>query len=381
MVYGKVRSGKPTVAPDTILLKSDGWPTYHLACVVDDHLMGITHVIRGTEWVPSTPFHLMLYSAFGWKAPQFGHVGLLTNAQGEKFSKRNADIDLLTFQKLGVLPEALNNFVALLGWSHNGKEDYMTQEQLIENFSTRFTKGDVKVEFAKLWFLQRKHAAERIARAKSPADIERDLIRPFIERMRFHRPYLLENTEGEELNSLIFKLLKADSRNWTNANEYLDRHLNTLRTPTREDLTDIDTPIVREGHLEHRQSIHNLTESIVPNSEIIEIVRKIPDFISTLDSSRPIENQFNELSTKFAEWMAPKVEEKLAQQHKSLLSDDHESVKKSWVALVHKYLKWAVVVNNPGPDALKLMLVLGREESEKRLKLAEEVALSAPHRD
>ena len=102
---------------DQVLLKTDGFPTYHLANVVDDHLMRITHVIRGEEWLPSAPKHVALYAAFGWEAPVFAHLPLLLRADGSKLSKRFKDASLDHYVQLGYLPEALVNFVALLGWT------------------------------------------------------------------------------------------------------------------------------------------------------------------------------------------------------------------------------------------------------------------------
>lgn len=93
--------------------------------------MKITHVIRGTEWLPSTPKHLAMYQAFGWQPPNFAHVGLLVDINGNKLSKRNMDIDVSAYRKY--LPEAVNNFVALLGWSHRNRSDVMTMEELIKN--------------------------------------------------------------------------------------------------------------------------------------------------------------------------------------------------------------------------------------------------------
>ena len=102
---------------DLILVKSDKLPTYHLANVVDDHLMGITHVIRGEEWLPSTPKHIALYNAFGWVCPKFIHIPLLTTVGDKKLSKRKGDMSISSLKKQGVLPEALINFCALFGWS------------------------------------------------------------------------------------------------------------------------------------------------------------------------------------------------------------------------------------------------------------------------
>jgi glutamyl-tRNA synthetase len=105
---------------DQVLLKSDGFPTYHLANVVDDHFMRITHVIRGEEWIPSTPKHVLLYEAFGWEMPQFAHLPLLLNPDRSKLSKRHGDVAVEDFRRQGYFPEALVNFVALLGWNPTG---------------------------------------------------------------------------------------------------------------------------------------------------------------------------------------------------------------------------------------------------------------------
>src|SRR5262249_23757190 len=102
---------------DQVLLKSDGWPTYHLANVVDDHLMDITHVLRGDEWISSTPKHVLLYQFFGWELPVFGHFPILLTASRAKFSKRRGAPDILDLRAGGYLPDAVVNFLSLLGWS------------------------------------------------------------------------------------------------------------------------------------------------------------------------------------------------------------------------------------------------------------------------
>jgi glutamyl-tRNA synthetase len=130
MVHGKLSVPKASL-DDMILLKSDGLPTYHLANVVDDHLMGITHVLRGDEWIASTPKHILLYQAFGWNAPQFAHLPLLLAKGGTKLSKRNNDVHVEVFKEKGYLPEALINFVAQLGWSPSNEKG-CTIEELAE---------------------------------------------------------------------------------------------------------------------------------------------------------------------------------------------------------------------------------------------------------
>jgi glutamyl-tRNA synthetase len=120
---------------DQVLLKGDGFPTYHLANVVDDHEMGITHVIRAEEWIPSTPKHLSLYAARGWEPPAFAHVPVVLGDDGQKLSKRRGARSILEYRDLGYLPAALVNAMALLGWSSGSEEEVLTVEELIERFS------------------------------------------------------------------------------------------------------------------------------------------------------------------------------------------------------------------------------------------------------
>ncbi|CAG8532859.1 8369_t:CDS:10 [Paraglomus occultum] len=130
LVHGPVKFSGKTV-DDAILLKSDGYPTYHLANVIDDHLMCITHVIRGEEWLPSTPKHLLLYQAFGWDPPYFAHVPLLFNPDRTKLSKRSGDVTVEDFARNGYLPEAVLNFVALLGWYPPSANEVMTLDDMV----------------------------------------------------------------------------------------------------------------------------------------------------------------------------------------------------------------------------------------------------------
>ena len=122
---------------DQVLLKSDGFPTYHLANVIDDHLMQITHIIRGEEWLTSVPKHIILYNAFGWEIPQMAHVPLILNPDKSKLSKRQGDVATEDYLKKGYLKEALLNFMTLLGWNPGDGEEkeIFTKEELIEKFS------------------------------------------------------------------------------------------------------------------------------------------------------------------------------------------------------------------------------------------------------
>jgi glutamyl-tRNA synthetase len=153
---------------DKVLLKSDGMPTYHLANIVDDHLMEITHVIRGEEWLPSAPLHVVLYQSFGWKAPEFAHLPLLLKPEGNgKLSKRDAEAggfpifplawgNAPGFREDGYLKEALVNFLALLGWNPGTEQELFTIDELIEAFSLeRIHKAGARFDINKAkWFNQ-----------------------------------------------------------------------------------------------------------------------------------------------------------------------------------------------------------------------------------
>lgn len=120
---------------DQVLLKSDGFPTYHMAVVVDDHLMGITHVVRGEEWVSSTPKHVYLYEAFGWEKPVYVHLPTVLNKNKQKLSKRHGDVSVTDFKERGYLPEGLVNYLALVGWSPESNEEILSMDDLIEQFT------------------------------------------------------------------------------------------------------------------------------------------------------------------------------------------------------------------------------------------------------
>lgn len=134
LVRGEVKMNTAD-SDDQVILKADGFPTYHMAVVVDDHLMGITHMIRGEEWLPSTPKQIILYEALGWEMPRIAHLSNILNTEKKKLSKRHDSVAVEDFKKKGYLPEALINFLALVGWSPEGEEEIMTLEEMVEQFS------------------------------------------------------------------------------------------------------------------------------------------------------------------------------------------------------------------------------------------------------
>lgn len=136
LVRGEVKFHSSSI-DDQVLLKSDGFPTYHLGVVVDDHLMEISHVLRGEEWLPSTPKHIILYEAFGWTPPLFGHVSLLRNPDKSKLSKRKNPVWASEYVEKGIFPEALLNYLALMGWSHPEGKDIFSLEEYIRVFDVK----------------------------------------------------------------------------------------------------------------------------------------------------------------------------------------------------------------------------------------------------
>jgi len=167
---------------DQILLKSDGFPTYHLANVVDDHLMAITHVIRAEEWLPSTPKHVLLYEAFGWTPPEFAHVPLLLNADRSKMSKRHGDVMVSDFIKRGYFPQALVNYVALCGWNPGTTEEVFSLEQLVEHFALeRVQKAGAIFDYRKLEWMNGEYL-----KSYAPADLAQQLLPTLIEKGYSH---------------------------------------------------------------------------------------------------------------------------------------------------------------------------------------------------
>ncbi len=134
LIRGEVVFEHSTI-DDLVLLKSDGYPTYHLASVVDDHLMEISHVLRAEEWLSSTPRHLLLYDRLGFEPPQFAHLPMILGADRAKLSKRHGAVSITEYREGGYLPETMVNFLALLGWSLDDKTELMSRQELIDNFS------------------------------------------------------------------------------------------------------------------------------------------------------------------------------------------------------------------------------------------------------
>lgn len=168
---------------DQVLLKSDGMPTYHLANVVDDHLMEITHVIRAEEWISSTPKHVALYQAFGWEPPAWHHLPLLRNADRSKISKRKNPVSINYYRDVGILPQALVNFLGLMGWSFGDDREKFTVDEMVAAFAwDKVSLGGPVFDLDKLTWLNEKYLHE----------LSHDQLVDALHAWRFSRAYLLK---------------------------------------------------------------------------------------------------------------------------------------------------------------------------------------------
>lgn len=197
LVFGEMKY-QNAVLDDQVLIKSDGFPTYHFAVVVDDHFMEISHVIRGEDWIPSTPKHVLLFKAFGWEAPQFAHLPLILNQDKSKLSKRQGDVAVEDFLQKGYLPEALVNFVAFLGWNPKTEQEIFTLDALIKEFDlAKINKSGAVFDVNKLDWMN----AEYI-RTKSNAELV-ELCKPYWQEAGVDVDGASEKNNAQYLESIV----------------------------------------------------------------------------------------------------------------------------------------------------------------------------------
>jgi glutamyl-tRNA synthetase len=203
-IVGEVEWKNEDVNPDPVLLKSDGFPTYHLANVVDDHFMGITHILRAQEWLPSTPLHVIMYNSFNWEPPAFCHLPMVMGQDGKKLSKRHGSTGIDEFRQQGCLPEALINYIAFVGCSYEEGKDIYTLDELAERFSLeKLSKAPAIFDYKKLeWF------NGQYIRMKSDAELA-SLTLPFaIEQGLFGSPSQKPDPAQEKLYTAAMPLVK-----------------------------------------------------------------------------------------------------------------------------------------------------------------------------
>jgi len=174
-LLGRIEWKNEDISPDPVLLKSDGFPTYHLANIIDDHLMRITHVMRAQEWIPSAPLHKIMYDAFGWEMPKLCHLPMVLGQDGHKLSKRHGATAVNEFRKAGYLPEALINYIALLGCSFEDGRDLYSLDELVSLFKIeRLNKAPAVFDYQKLEWFNGQYIRQKSDQALA------DLVRPYL---------------------------------------------------------------------------------------------------------------------------------------------------------------------------------------------------------
>lgn len=403
LVYG--RYSRPEQEDDFIIVKRDGFPTYHFANVVDDHAMGVTHVVRGAEWLVSTPRHAMLYDAFKWTAPTFAHVGLLCNSAGQKLSKRSGDIDISSYRNKGILPIALLNYAVLLGWSpgrgEKGTSEIMDLEEMVKKFHLRFTKGNIKIS-NKLPFIQSKHMSRHLASLTEPG---------------FESLYLasmketvsnLDAKRGVNSGPLVpgLRTPAAEVPSLDLASPKAHAYLLSFFTLDRKAFDgDIAKFVVRNEYLiwqpEPDQLSTALTASLSPFASLHLLsgddVKDIKSEGGSSSSSKALSPETVATPAALADMFTTVLEKEVpaeawASSSSFALEDKVNGLCQRIFALPHPgadggaaapappklwgyhFLRWMLFAGKPGPAMVPSMLLLGQDEVLRRVRVSGEIA-------
>ncbi|KAK4167605.1 putative mitochondrial glutamyl-tRNA synthetase [Cladorrhinum sp. PSN259] len=379
IVYGNYRKKDPE--DDYIIIKRDGFPTYHFANVVDDKDMKITHVIRGAEWLISTPKHVELYNAFGWQPPLFAHLGLLVDAQRQKLSKRHKGVNMSWYQDRYILPETLINFVSLLGWrgrdasggkKAGGNGDVMNLQDMVDNFNLKFSKGDIIVSLAKLSFLQKEHLKRLTSELESnPPRLEylkETLLTPFLNKLREAASSTSElgSLFGDPISDLavlektaylaeIFRVIIKANEEGPDVPER--EKFNIAFHALKYIFYSIPDTVLRE-QMKQNMQFKSVTLLDEPSS-LPEAMGYLVEELDKVDS---------------ASWNKDVIS-KLLTERKAVIGfikadDEFDTVQKNtW-----KFCRWAMLAGGEGFSVPLSMEVLGKEETLKRLLVAKAVA-------
>ncbi len=301
---------------DQVLLKSDGFPTYHMAVVVDDHLMNITHIVRGEEWLPSTPKHIYLYEVLGWEKPVYVHLPTVLNKERKKLSKRHGDVSVEDFKAKGYLPEGLINYLALVGWSPEDNEEILSMEELIEKFSfERVSKTGGIFDIDKLDWVNGHHIRE--------CDIDK------LTEMSI--PYLIES-------GYIDEKVAKENYEW----------VKTIIATIQENLSKL-------SEIPEKVEIF-FNNKIEPEDENALEMLKGEQVPSVLNAFREELNQIEEVDEEFAKTIMKKIQKSTGVKGKNLFMPT----------------RIALTGNNHGPELVNIIYILGKENILKRIEYVEE---------
>ncbi|WP_067143428.1 glutamate--tRNA ligase [Oceanivirga salmonicida] len=307
---------------DQVLLKSDGFPTYHLANIVDDHLMGITDVIRAEEWIASTPKHIQLYKAFGWEEPRWFHMPLLRNADKTKISKRKNPVSLNYYKEEGYLKEGMLNFLALMGWSLGDEKEIFTLEEMVKEFSfDRISLGGPVFDLVKLGWVNNQHM-----RLKDLSELTK-LARPFYEKL-----YDLSSISNEKLEHIV---------------EIIREGAHTLKElASLSDIYFIDKfklPEIEEGmNKKERKSINRLYEAL--------------------------ENPKGKEAITLFKFKIEKENEEISENRvKEILEEIKEELNEG-PGVVMMPIRAALTGKSKGPDLYTIVSIIGKTRTLERIK-------------
>lgn len=270
LIRGRVEFGFDAI-DDQVILKSDGFPTYHLAHVVDDHEMEITHVIRSEEWLPSTPKHIVLNQMLGYKPPQYAHVPVILSPSGGKLSKRDGAVGILNFRKMGFLPEAMINYMALLGWNPKTNDEFFTLDDLIKKFDIKnVNKAGAVFDIKKLNNINRSHLLTLLSENKNRLEhLLDDKSKDFLNKNDRELP------SGQSLKLVILNLIIPRI-------DRLDEFYNHLRIFIEKPKLDKDKLVFKKSNIDDTRSalekflekIGNLENNSWIFNEIEAVIKK-----------------------------------------------------------------------------------------------------------
>lgn len=326
LLRGEIRVSNNTIE-DQVLLKSDGYPTYHLSVVVDDHEMGVTHILRGDEWISSTPKHILLYQTFGWELPTYIHLPPIQRSdKTKKLSKREGATSVQWFKDKGYLPEALVNYLALLGWNPGDDQEMMTMSDMIQKFDI--------------------HKLQKAGAAFDPQKLD-----------WFNQHYVMNLSEAEFIGRIDGYITSVPEGVMTNF------------------ASGAKTIITNEGRKKYfhrllmieRQRSHTLHEIITRGLELMEVgeynSQMLPWKDSTLDNTKHKLEYFK----KFIQ----DLEDSSFEVSKLEITIKEEITKQGWGTGECLWpLRVALSAKESSPGPFELLWALGKEESLKRIEHA-----------
>ncbi|KAF8584958.1 glutamyl-tRNA synthetase [Ramaria rubella] len=340
LVFGDVRDARLSLPTDPILLKSDLYPTYHLASVVDDSQMGITHVLRGEEWLPSLPLHLNLYSCLSIKPPQFAHLPLLLNADGSKMSKRTGDVQVLDYIANGWEPDAVLNWLALVGWGNRSGNAGGGDVQYGKSIPDVFTLDQLESKFELSALTSRRGALD--------PSILRHLNKEHIKR---------KTMDPRHMESLVSKAIPVVSAAFPHGDQISSDYVEQVIFTLAERLSNVfDIPTVAPYFFIEPDWSTEVAQSMKARVPLKKFVRSIAQCIKCFERIDSIDWKKEDLVLMFQE-----IRESLSFTPKDVMTS----------------LRYAVTGMKDGPSVAGILETLGKERTLHRLRKSIELELEA----